>query len=90
MGANGPYMLYFLGNDVSIFVEIFKNNQKNNIFCLETIIFVQKKIIFFDQIFFKVHLLIDENHFKAISDRFRLFKCDIVSSQDNFPKKPTR
>ena len=53
MGANGPYMSGFLGNYVSIFVEIFKNNQKNHIFCSEKLFFVQKKIIFFDQIFLK-------------------------------------
>ena len=62
---------------------LLKKIQKHN--------FVQKKKsrknIIFQSDFFKVHLLIEENHFKAISDRFRQFKCDIVVSQDNFPKK---
>ena len=35
--------------------------------------FVKEKINFFDGIFLKVHLLIEENRFKAISERFRQF-----------------
>ena len=38
--------------------------------------FDQKKIIFFVRIFFKVHLLVEENEFKAISERFRQFKAE--------------
>ena len=34
-------------------------------------IFVEKKYVFFARIFLRVHLLIEENRFKAISGRFR-------------------
>ena len=45
--------------------------------------FGEKKIIFFDGIFFKVHLLIEENHFKEISARFRQFKTLPESENEN-------
>ena len=39
------------------------------------IIFRPEKIIFFDRIFFKVHLLVQENRFEAVPERFQQFRA---------------
>ena len=38
------------------------------------IIFLHDEKIFFDGIFLKVHLLVEENRLEAVSERFHLFK----------------
>ena len=51
-----------------IFIEHFSVFfEKTDFFDFFKIFFDHKKLNFFDDIFLKVHLLVEENHFKAVS-----------------------
>ena len=49
--------------------------REKNLHFFSKLFFDQKKIIFFDRIFLKVHLLIQENRFEVVSERFRQFRA---------------
>ena len=55
--------------------------EKNIIFF--KIFFRPQKIFFFDEIFFKVHLLCLENRPEVVSERFRQFKGKKTQGQKN-------
>ena len=56
-----------------LFLNRYSDPKKNPTFFLK-LFFDRKKLCFFDGIFFKVHLLIQENRLEAISERFQQFK----------------
>ena len=70
---------WFFKNQFSI-----EKNQKNiwkfSIF-FSKLFFDQKKLLFFDRIFFKVHLLIQENRFEAVLERFRQFRAKKIQGK---------
>ena len=60
---------------ISIFIEKITNFRKVCQLFFSKLFFDKKKIIFFDGIFFQVHLDIQENRFEAIPERFHQSKC---------------
>ena len=68
----------------------FLENRKCSIFFWTfffKIIFDQKKIFFFDGIFFKAHLLVEDNHFEAVSERSQQYKTKKNYLKKNLRKK---
>ena len=71
--------LSYNGNHTLISVIREKQREVDNIFEIFTEIFVKinflfEKLIFFDEIFFEVHLLVEENRVESVLARFRSFK----------------
>ena len=56
--------------------------------CILKMIFLHEKILFFDDIFFKDHLLVEKNRFEAVSERWQ-FKVAYYIGYIGFPIIPS-